>query len=153
MSCIGPAISPSPSSRAGDGQADLLLYPQPPERKPFMNEHTERNPSAFQDAINKSIEERPLSERIKEPGKNGPSLDSEIREIPKLIRTDHPLQRCLSRTGEPSQVASAVGPFSAPPQRWPRPSRSVRRASSRTVVSASPGLPHNSYTFENHKVV
>jgi hypothetical protein len=46
-----------------------------------MNEHTERNPMAIQEEMNKFIEEKPMSERMKEPGKNGFLLDDQINEI------------------------------------------------------------------------
>jgi hypothetical protein len=36
-----------------------------------MNEHTERNPMAIQEEMNKFIEEKPMSERMKEPGRMG----------------------------------------------------------------------------------
>jgi hypothetical protein len=48
-----------------------------------MNENKGRHPRAFQEAMNKFIEEKPMSERIKEPGTNGLSLDSKISEIPQ----------------------------------------------------------------------
>jgi hypothetical protein len=40
-----------------------------------MNQSPERNPMALQEALDKSTRKKPLSERMKEPGENGPPLD------------------------------------------------------------------------------
>jgi hypothetical protein len=45
-----------------------------------MNQSPDRNPKALQEAIDKSTTEKPLSTRMEERGKNGPSLDSLIRD-------------------------------------------------------------------------
>jgi hypothetical protein len=47
-----------------------------------MTDSQYRNPRAFQDAMDRRIEEKPESERMKEPGKNGPGLDDLIDDVP-----------------------------------------------------------------------
>jgi hypothetical protein len=48
-----------------------------------MNERPERNPRAFQEVMDKFIEEKPMPERMKESGEGGgPSLDILILEKP-----------------------------------------------------------------------
>lgn len=43
-----------------------------------MNQCIKSGPRALQEAMEKSIKEKPLSERMEEPKENGPSLDSLI---------------------------------------------------------------------------
>jgi hypothetical protein len=58
----------------------MLLFRVASRRELFMNQRPERNPRALQEAIEKFIQEKSISERMEEPGKNGPSLDSLISD-------------------------------------------------------------------------
>jgi hypothetical protein len=48
-----------------------------------MTNQSKRNPRALEEATEKSIREKPMSERIKEPGQNGPGLDDLIKIFPR----------------------------------------------------------------------
>jgi hypothetical protein len=60
----------------------MLLSRAASRRELVMNQSPERNPRDFEQAIAKFLKEKPLSERIDEPGKDGPSLPSQIPDRP-----------------------------------------------------------------------
>jgi hypothetical protein len=56
----------------------MLLFLVASRRELFMIQRPERNPRALQEAIEKVIQKKSMSERMEEPRQNGPSPDSLI---------------------------------------------------------------------------